>query len=72
MFSLTNAGQLVDVFMSSRLDDCNAVLGVCPALLINNSSESKTQPLQISPEPGRLTILARFCQRLLHCWLLAA
>ena len=34
MLSMTNAEQLVHAFMSSRLD-CNALLGGCPARLIN-------------------------------------
>ena len=35
MLSLTNAEQLVNAFMTSRLDYCNALLGGCPARLIN-------------------------------------
>ena len=35
MLSLTNAEQLVHAFMTSRLDYCNALLGGCPARLIN-------------------------------------
>jgi len=35
MPSLTNAEQLVQAFMTSRLDYCNALLGGCPARLIN-------------------------------------
>ena len=35
MLSLTNAEQLVHAFMTSRLGYCNALLGGCPARLIN-------------------------------------
>ncbi|XP_067305621.1 uncharacterized protein, partial [Pseudorasbora parva] len=35
MLSMQNAEQLVHAFMSSRLDYCNALLGGCPARLIN-------------------------------------
>lgn len=35
MLSLGNAEQLVHAFMTSRLDYCNALLGGCPARLIN-------------------------------------
>ena len=35
MLSLTNAEQLVNAFMTSRLDYCNAIMGGCPACLIN-------------------------------------
>jgi len=35
MLSLKNAEQLVHAFMTSRLDYCNALLGGCPACLIN-------------------------------------
>ncbi|XDV14238.1 hypothetical protein PO909_002414, partial [Leuciscus waleckii] len=35
MLSMTNAEQLVHAFMTSRLDYCNALLGGCPARLIN-------------------------------------
>jgi len=35
MLSLTNAEQLVHAFMTSRLDYCKALLGGCPARLIN-------------------------------------
>ena len=35
MLSMNNAEQLVHAFMTSRLDYCNALLGGCPARLIN-------------------------------------
>ena len=35
MLSMQNAEQLVHAFMTSRLDYCNALLGGCPARLIN-------------------------------------
>ena len=35
MLSMKNAEQLVHAFMTSRLDYCNALLGGCPAYLIN-------------------------------------
>jgi len=35
MLSLTNAEQLVNAFMTSRLDYCNTLMGGCPARLIN-------------------------------------
>jgi len=35
MLSMTNAEQLVNGFMTSMLDYCNALLGGCPARLIN-------------------------------------
>ncbi|KAI5611640.1 hypothetical protein C0J50_1281, partial [Silurus asotus] len=35
MLSISNAEKLVYAFMTSRLDYCNALLGGCPALLIN-------------------------------------
>jgi len=35
MHSVTNAEQLVNAFMTSRLDYCNALMGGCPARLIN-------------------------------------
>ena len=35
MLSMTNAEQLVHAFMTSRLDYCNALMGGCPARLIN-------------------------------------
>ncbi|KAF7691394.1 hypothetical protein HF521_011691, partial [Silurus meridionalis] len=35
MLSISNAEKLVHAFMTSRLDYCNALLGGCPASLIN-------------------------------------
>ncbi|KAI5610271.1 hypothetical protein C0J50_9349, partial [Silurus asotus] len=35
MLSISDAEKLVHVFMSSRIDYCNALLGGCPASLIN-------------------------------------
>ncbi len=35
MFSMSNAETLIHVFMTSRLDYCNALLGGCSARLIN-------------------------------------
>jgi len=35
MLSMKNAEQLVNAFMTSRLDYCNAIMGGCPARLIN-------------------------------------
>ncbi len=36
MLSMSNAEMLIHVFMTSRLDYCNALLGGCSARLINN------------------------------------
>ncbi|KAI5085646.1 hypothetical protein C0J45_2328, partial [Silurus meridionalis] len=35
MLSISDAEKLVHVFMTSRIDYCNALLGGCPASLIN-------------------------------------
>ncbi len=35
MLSMSNADMLINAFMTSRLDYCNALLGGCSALLIN-------------------------------------
>ncbi|KAI5100987.1 hypothetical protein C0J45_9973, partial [Silurus meridionalis] len=35
MLSISDAEKLVHAFMTSRIDYCNALLGVCPASLIN-------------------------------------
>ncbi len=59
MLSMSNADMLINVFMTSRLDYCNALLGGCSAHLI-----TKMQQLEFLLEPGSMTILARFCQ---HC-----
>ncbi len=36
MLAVSGAEKLVHAFMTSRLDYCNALLGVCPAFSINN------------------------------------
>ncbi len=63
MLSMSNAEMLIHVFMTSRLDYCNALLGGCSARLINYRW-FKMQQLESLPEPGIMTTLARFCQ---HC-----
>ena len=74
MLSMTNVEQLVHAFMSSRLDYCNALLGGCPARLIN-----KLQLVQNAAARGLTrtrkyallynTILALFCQHCIGCLL---
>ncbi len=64
MLSMSNAETLIHVFMTSRLDYCNALLGGCSARLINKLQMVQMQQLEFLLEPGSMTILARFCQ---HC-----
>ncbi len=55
---MSNAETLIHVFMTSRLNYCNDLLGACSAR--SNSSWSKMQQLEFLLEPGSMTILARF------------
>jgi len=43
MLSLTKAEQLVNAFMSSRLDYCNDLQGGCPARLINKQTSASSK-----------------------------
>ncbi len=61
--STSNAEMLNNAFMTSRLDYCNALLGVFFASLINYRW-SKMQQLEFLLEPESMTTLVRFCQ---HC-----
>ncbi len=66
MLSISNAEMLINAFMTSRLDYCNALLGGCSARLINKLQMVQNAAARVltSEEPGSMTTLARFCQ---HC-----
>ncbi len=64
MLSMSNAEILINAFMTSRLDYCNALLGGCSACLINKLQMVQMQQLEFLLEPVSMTTLARFCQ---HC-----
>ncbi len=64
MLSVSNAEILINAFMTSRLDYCNALLGGCSAHLINKLQMVQNAQLEFLLEPGSMTTLARFCQ---HC-----
>ncbi len=55
MLSMSNAEMLIHVFMTSRLDYCNALLGGCSARL--NYRWFKMQQLELFLEPGSMTTL---------------
>ncbi len=61
---MSNAEMLINAFMTSRLDYCNALLGGCSARLINKLQMFKMQQLEFLLESESMTTLARFCQ---HC-----
>jgi len=58
MLSLTNVEQLVNSFMTSRLDCCNALLKI-----------KFNAAARVLTKPGNMTILARFCQPCIGCLL---
>ena len=61
--SMKNAEQLVHAFMTSRLDYCNAIMGGCPARLINKLQLVQNAAARVLTRTS-VTILAQFCQ---HC-----
>ncbi len=57
MLSMANAEMLIHVFMTSRLDYCNALLGGCSVRLINKLQLVQNAAARVL-EPGSMTILA--------------
>ncbi len=60
MLSVSDAEKLVHVFMTSRLDYCNALLGACPASSINKLQMYKMLRLESLPGQENMTILLQF------------
>jgi len=70
ILSLTNPEQLVNAFMTSRLDYCSALLGGCPSRLINKLQVvQKRSSSTFLSEKGSMTTLARFCRPCIDCLL---
>ncbi len=66
MISMSNAEMLIHAFMSSRLDYCNALLGVCSAHLVNKLQMVQNAAVESLLEPaGSMTTLVRFCFKIL-------
>ncbi len=49
MLSMSNAEMLINVFMTSRLDYCNALLGGCSAHLINKLQMVQNAAARVLP-----------------------
>ncbi len=64
MLSMSNAEMLIHVFMTSRLDYCNALLGGCSARLINKLQMVQNTAARVLTRTRSMSTLARFCQ---HC-----
>ncbi|KAI5086932.1 hypothetical protein C0J45_23215, partial [Silurus meridionalis] len=47
MLSISDAEKLVHAFMTSRIDNCNALLGGCPASLINKLQLDKNAAARV-------------------------
>ncbi len=60
MLSVSDAEKLVHAFMTSRLDYCNALLGGCPASLINKLQIVQILRLESLPGQENMTILLQF------------
>jgi len=71
MLSMTNAEQLVNVFMTSRQDSCNAIVGGCPVRLINKLQLAQNAAARVLTRTRKycMTILAQFCQHCIGCLL---
>ncbi len=64
MLSMSNAEMLINAFMTSRLDYCNALLGGCSARLINKLQMVQNTAARVLTRTRSMSTLARFCQ---HC-----
>ncbi len=64
MVSMSNAEMLINAFMTSRLDYCNALLGDCSARLIKKLQMVQNAAVRVLTRTRSMTTLVRFCQ---HC-----
>ncbi len=60
MLSVSDAEKLVNAFMTSRLDYCNALLGGCPASSINKLQIVQMLRLESLPGQENIIILLQF------------
>ncbi len=61
---MSNAEMLINAFMTSRLDYCNALLGGCSARLINKLQMVQNAAARVLTRTRSMTTLVRFGQ---HC-----
>ncbi len=64
MLSMSNAEILINAFMTSRLDYCNALLGGCSARLINKLQLVQNAAARVLTRTRKYDHISRFCQ---HC-----
>ncbi len=64
MLSMSNAEMLINAFMSSRLDYCNAFLGGCSAHLINKLQMVQNAAARVLTRTRKYDHIRRLCQ---HC-----
>ncbi len=64
MVSMSNAEMLINAFMTSRLDYCNALLGDCSAQLNKKLQMVQNAAVRVLTRTRSMTTLVRFCQ---HC-----
>ncbi len=64
MLSMSNAEMLIHVFMTSRLDYCNALLGGYSACLINKLQMVQILAARVLTRTRKYYHISRLCQ---HC-----
>ncbi len=63
---MSNEEMLINAFMTTRLDYCNALLGGYSARLINKLQMVQNAAARVLTRTRSMTTLARFCQVVIH------